>query len=356
MASNGSNDEEGASRNTCKYCNKRAVNKIVKCVKCYSVMHRYCCEGRGIEVNLDNTTNCCPLSEPSEKPERSTSEHGNLTSTQVSDKGHYPLADVTVDKLRLEISYLEKLLAEKQQIIEDKTAMIEDKEYIIQIQKDQIKLLHANQVGRMEGFPPICSNSFETSVGGEISSGVCGQNLNKQRKQTDVASASMVSDSRTGGKSERSRDFAGQPRNRHDEPRSSGKRAPRNGDTDRGDIITGTAETSNLAAEMSFAGAARRAWLYVGRVNPQVREEAIVGYLQGKFAGNTFSVERLPRRDSANSVAFKVSADLNILDDLKRPEMWPRGVLVKRFRFFRGREKGLGHTAERDGQDDKVQQ
>lgn len=112
----------------------------------------------------------------------------------------------------------------------------------------------------------------------------------------------------------------------------------RNKKTRRTDIITGTAEPCNRVTSPTFASAVRHAWLYVGRVGTHVREEDVAKYLQEKFPNENFLVTTLPKRENAHSVAFKVGADMDLLDDLSRAETWPRGVLVKRFRFFRDKQ------------------
>ncbi|KAL3269668.1 hypothetical protein HHI36_008729 [Cryptolaemus montrouzieri] len=91
----------------------------------------------------------------------------------------------------------------------------------------------------------------------------------------------------------------------------------------------------NVDSSAAFAAATRKAWLYVGRVGTDVKEENIVRYLKNKFPNNTFEVEMLPERENSNSVAFKVGADMSLSEELNKTESWPNGVLVERFCFFR---------------------
>ncbi|KAK9877694.1 hypothetical protein WA026_019375 [Henosepilachna vigintioctopunctata] len=86
---------------------------------------------------------------------------------------------------------------------------------------------------------------------------------------------------------------------------------------------------------MSFASAVRRAWLHVGKVSLGTEPKTIEKYLREIFPGNTFTVEPLPRREEASSMSFKVGAELEILEELNKPNIWPKGVSVRRFRFFR---------------------
>ncbi|KAK9878605.1 hypothetical protein WA026_022866, partial [Henosepilachna vigintioctopunctata] len=88
--------------------------------------------------------------------------------------------------------------------------------------------------------------------------------------------------------------------------------------------------SSIVTADQSFAGAVRRAWLHVGRVSLGTDAKSIENYLKGKFPSNSFLVEPLPVRENAHSLSFKVSSELSILDDLNKPELWPRGVTIRR--------------------------
>lgn len=85
----------------------------------------------------------------------------------------------------------------------------------------------------------------------------------------------------------------------------------------------------------SFASAARRIWLSVSRVKIGTSVNDISAYLEGKYPGYVFTVELQPKRPEATSLAFKVSADPNLYNDLYKGENWPNGIYVKRFSFRR---------------------
>lgn len=93
--------------------------------------------------------------------------------------------------------------------------------------------------------------------------------------------------------------------------------------------ITGTENSQG-----SFTSATRRAWLHVSRAGNHVKEEDIVDHLTKKFPRSEFHVQMQPKREDASSVSFKVGADFSLLDELNKPETWPEGIDVKRFRFF----------------------
>ncbi|XP_045471811.1 uncharacterized protein LOC123678705 [Harmonia axyridis] len=94
-----------------------------------------------------------------------------------------------------------------------------------------------------------------------------------------------------------------------------------NHETKKDLMVTGAGAVSS-----DFMGAPRRAWMYVGRVNVNVKESQIENHLKGKFPGEDFSVERLTKRDAAHSASFKIGASLSLVEDLYKPQNWPTGV------------------------------
>lgn len=103
-------------------------------------------------------------------------------------------------------------------------------------------------------------------------------------------------------------------------------------------VVRGSANISTIPVGVktndrtaTFAAVARRAYLYVGNVQLQTSGEMINTYLKKKFAGCDFVVEPLPVKDNAQSKAFKLTFDFSLLDELNKPEVWPSGVIVKRF-------------------------
>ncbi|XP_044762409.1 uncharacterized protein LOC123319475 [Coccinella septempunctata] len=119
--------------------------------------------------------------------------------------------------------------------------------------------------------------------------------------------------------------------------RKENNRNSRHNPTRRREPTVGTCDSlpSTADSDASFSGAIKRAWLYVGRVDQNATNSNVKNYLTMKFPGRDFYVEKLPKRDDANSVAFKVAADMSLMDELHRPETWPSGVVVKQFRFLR---------------------
>ncbi|KAL3285761.1 hypothetical protein HHI36_000287 [Cryptolaemus montrouzieri] len=67
-----------------------------------------------------------------------------------------------------------------------------------------------------------------------------------------------------------------------------------------------------------FAGFACRTWLKVGRASLNVKCEAVLEHLKNRFLKNDFTVEMQAKRDDARSVSFKVSAEMDLLDELQQ--------------------------------------
>lgn len=87
--------------------------------------------------------------------------------------------------------------------------------------------------------------------------------------------------------------------------------------------------------DAAFSSVEGRAWLHVGKVTLNTTSSQIRAHLSGKFPKEDFEIEALPKRDDARSLSFKVGARFSLLEDLNRPEIWPAGVLIRRFKFFR---------------------
>lgn len=101
--------------------------------------------------------------------------------------------------------------------------------------------------------------------------------------------------------------------------------------------IVGSSELEESSSEnVSFAAVTKRAWLHIGRVRPGVTCEHIRNHLCLKFPGEDFLIDKIKDvNENSSSVSFRIGADFGLLDDLNKPETWPVGVVVKRFRFFR---------------------
>ena len=103
-------------------------------------------------------------------------------------------------------------------------------------------------------------------------------------------------------------------------------------------VIRGN-EQLNSGSVNSFSAAAKRAWIYVGRTRADTTPQQVNNYLTNKYDGYEFIVEALPKREDASSISFKVGPDITLLNDLYKPENWPKDVLIKKFEFFRHKKQ-----------------
>lgn len=88
-------------------------------------------------------------------------------------------------------------------------------------------------------------------------------------------------------------------------------------------------------SQASFGSVPKRTWLYVGRVAESVDEAQIENHLKMKFPEGQFQVESLEKNEHSTGKSFKVGANIELLEELYEPNIWPQGIIVKQFRFFR---------------------
>lgn len=89
----------------------------------------------------------------------------------------------------------------------------------------------------------------------------------------------------------------------------------------------------------TFAAVARRAYLYIGNINPNTTKESVIKYIRDRRPDVDVVLEELPKRDEALSRAYKLIIDFTLLETFKSPDFWPQGVVIKR--FFQSRRQKL---------------
>lgn len=92
--------------------------------------------------------------------------------------------------------------------------------------------------------------------------------------------------------------------------------------------IIGTGEDSD-----ELKGAAKKIWLFIGRVEPDTTEAQVIKYLKRKIPTGEFSCEKIPTR-SENS-CFKIGASYDYSENLNDPNFWPINTVVRRYLFRR---------------------
>ena len=93
--------------------------------------------------------------------------------------------------------------------------------------------------------------------------------------------------------------------------------------------IIGTA-TQNEDNSCQIKGQERKAWLYVGRLSKETKDEDLEIFLRkGCPTANQVTVKRLPSK--GNNASYCVGIDFACKDVLMDPEFWPKGIEVRRF-------------------------
>ena len=82
--------------------------------------------------------------------------------------------------------------------------------------------------------------------------------------------------------------------------------------------------------------APKKVYVYAGNFRVNTEEKDLSDYLSLKFPQQEIEISKLPTRSNARSVAFKITADHSLLEELNNSELWPNNILIKRYRFFRG--------------------
>lgn len=208
--------------------------------------------------------------------------------------------------LCLNLKYMEKENA----MLRKMCLQFEDR---IEEQKSYIKLLQQNVNPRCSFAQPtkatIKDSSQQTLVKESVST------LHKKIVPATVSDARAPADDVSG-------------------TRGSSQMAQVVGAAGRPVVVRGTAPTPTVAVGSvhdTFAAVARRAFLYLGNVNPNAEKKAVEDYIKDKCPKIDLVLEDLPKRDHALSRAYKLTVDYTWLDTLNKPDFWPDNIIVKRF-------------------------
>ena len=93
----------------------------------------------------------------------------------------------------------------------------------------------------------------------------------------------------------------------------------------------------NTSTDNILTAADKRAWIYVGRTNLSTTAANLKKYLTDKLNSQDVSVDELEANNVTvkTSRSFKVGVKYDYLECLEKPEFWPAGIIVRKFRFFR---------------------
>lgn len=99
-------------------------------------------------------------------------------------------------------------------------------------------------------------------------------------------------------------------------------------------VVIGASNCSNSGG---FEAACPRIWLYVGRCRGDTNEEDIKTYIEKKIATENISVKKL--QSKGNNSSFCVGIEGNLEEQLYDPTFWPKGIIIRRYKFFRLRNE-----------------
>lgn len=94
-------------------------------------------------------------------------------------------------------------------------------------------------------------------------------------------------------------------------------------------ICTGSKKTTNSVIK----GAAKRKWIYVGRIQGKdITEKQIKDYLGEIDGGEEVEVKKLKTQGTNSAFSVGVHTD-ELFKSICSPEIWPEGVIVREFSF-----------------------
>lgn len=102
----------------------------------------------------------------------------------------------------------------------------------------------------------------------------------------------------------------------------------------RTNFVRGTGEVPAISVGSecnTFAAVARRAYFYIGNVNINTKTDHICNYLRKKCPDQLFVLDELPKREQAQSKAYKLTTDFTLMDTINNPQFWPQGIIIKKF-------------------------
>lgn len=344
MAGDGSTD--GDSRVICKFCNKPAVNKIVKCVVCESSFHRYCCDKKRIEITINNTINCCVLTQNQEGQFGGSSSDGIFALTQDTNTEEPTHQPRNVLEMELEIVFLKRLLEEKEKIISDKCVIIADKHCIIQLQQREIDMLKSVVKGRGNNrvvFPPkvttVGIENFDvddidgvnkrTVSDGEVDVNAPGSSYDRPgvssvtaTPEVSVSYAAVVENNNKPNNISRVNNQKwAQPETRMAVTRKRRKR----------DGVVGTGQS-----RVDVKTVPKKSLIYVSRFAPETTAESVRGIVSGLCP--EVECERVQSKYPQYYSSFKIAVNDSNKELIMDPEVWPSGIYINK--FFRSRGQG----------------
>lgn len=97
--------------------------------------------------------------------------------------------------------------------------------------------------------------------------------------------------------------------------------------------VVGSCEREPSAQARGFVAAPRKLHVYVGRCSATTQCDDIQGWLRSVWSAHEFEVTKLNSKGS--NASFRIAAPMELEGELYDALNWPKGVVVKQFKFFR---------------------
>lgn len=99
-------------------------------------------------------------------------------------------------------------------------------------------------------------------------------------------------------------------------------------------IIGESSESSN-----TFAASSPRLWVYVGRCRADTEVKDVETYISTRIPNGNVNVEKLQSKGSNSSFCVRIDSDLK--EQIYDPKFWPKNIIVRRYKFFRGNTENM---------------
>lgn len=98
--------------------------------------------------------------------------------------------------------------------------------------------------------------------------------------------------------------------------------------------IIGTLKADQSNSKLVAAVINKKSSVQVKLLANEVTESDLLEHLQDNFGNETFTIEKL-KVQSGDYASFRVEAREDISNQLLNPDLWPEGIIVNKFTFFR---------------------
>jgi len=314
----------------CKYC-KKPVSNWLKCEVCNGIYHPSCATRvLGLVVTSKTHVICCEQLKD-QKQEKSSEERilSFLKGTQFA----VIIKNVIEEEISKQTIELKEIINNlKEEIINLKSCNLElvklvSNEHTVQTEILNIKEIGTEEVDKEGRKKQLYSEKLTMNGRCSIVTPTERQNqeANKLFRKQEKLAARIINLEK-----DREQEPNGNIKNvdlkRQKPTEDDGNWKRGKNKTNQNTIVGSGKDIKTISA------AQRKAWLFVGRLDPEVKAENMYEHIKDIVAHENFSVEKLETK--TKSACFKLSINFNEKDKLIDPTKWPEGVQIRRF-FFR---------------------